>query len=373
MPATVAVDGAWSLQSLNTAKQGRLFAGTFLQQANPALSTLQTMQTWRTGVLCTGGFLNNASGCYDLATIPTSSPSMAVQVYPGEAVINRAGQGPYIAWSTSMVSNLTIATAPSTNPRYDLVSLQVLDSVLGDGSTAAQLVVTTGTPASSPAVPSTPTGAIPLAKVFVGVNVTSITSANITGLRIATAPLGSARPILEGDSLATGGYVPGELRYRMKSGSIPVDLIDAWGGDGAWHGTRALPMKTTVGTTGVTVTTTTTVATVSIVDPGWSYQAIMSGSVWWNQGIDCFYWPDIRLNSNTGTLIARGPGRNQAGAGTTLAGTNVITPQVSGTLTGANTFYLVLTRDPSSTNGSSGVTTSSTSPDDVISVQVAPV
>jgi hypothetical protein len=83
--------------------------------------------------------------------------------------------------------NLAIAAADGTNPRDDLVILQVRDDTWGGGGglNDARLVVVTGTPAASPTDPSLASfpNNLVLARVRVGAGVTSITNANITDLR----------------------------------------------------------------------------------------------------------------------------------------------------------------------------------------------
>ncbi|MDR3595087.1 hypothetical protein [Clostridium sp.] len=121
----------------------------------------------------------------DLVVAQTATASMAVTV-SGAAQGSVGGNawlpGGYRMYNDSQAT-IAIATANATNPRIDLV-------VIGIDTTTnpytPQLKVITGTPAASPTVPAYPSGfvGISLAQVYVGANVTSITTSNITDLRV---------------------------------------------------------------------------------------------------------------------------------------------------------------------------------------------
>jgi hypothetical protein len=108
---------------------------------------------------------------------------MNVNCNPGSAIIpssSGAAAGPYLAVN-NILQTLTHVAADPTNPRIDLWSIQVVDN--GNNTSLSQLVITQGVPAASPAVPSTPTNAVPLAQVRVNAGVSSITQGNITDVR----------------------------------------------------------------------------------------------------------------------------------------------------------------------------------------------
>lgn len=119
----------------------------------------------------------------DLVVAQTATASMAVTVSgatQGSVGGNAWLPNGYRVYNNSQAT-LTIATANASNPRIDLV-------VIGIDTTTnpytPELLVVTGTPASSPAVPTPPTTFIytALAQVYVGVNVTSVTTSNITAM-----------------------------------------------------------------------------------------------------------------------------------------------------------------------------------------------
>lgn len=140
------------------------------------------------GLVPTEGIL--ASG--HLAVTQNGTPNMTVNVSAGAAVIvgddTPATQGSYFARNDATV-NLAIAAADPTNPRKDLVILQVRDSFYSGANDDARLFVVTGTPAASPAEPSLPNNSLKLAVVTVAAAASSITTAAITDSRTTAAGL----------------------------------------------------------------------------------------------------------------------------------------------------------------------------------------
>ena len=120
-----------------------------------------------------------------LAVTQNGTPNMSVNVAAGTALVNGTSvlaQGVYAVTNDAQV-NLAIATADATNPRRDLVCLQVRDTTAdGSGFNDARLFVVTGTPAASPVDPTVPAGCLVLARVQVNALATSIVNATITAL-----------------------------------------------------------------------------------------------------------------------------------------------------------------------------------------------
>lgn len=318
-----AIKGAWTLQSTNDALSGRLHDGALLLAASTSANSV-----WRSGVLPStylGGLFQ------DLAVVQQGSPNMSVIVGPGSAVITRAGQGPYIAYSNANAT-VTIATSNPTNPRIDLIYCQVLDNALGDGSTGAKVDVVAGTPAGSPTVPALPANAIPLAQVAVAANATSIVTANITLIRKSAGLRGAPRPLLEGDLLADVGFMPGEQRCRLHA-TYGI-LVDTWGFDAKWHGTQALTVNGVYGSivtgsllwgSGVLEALTT----VTVPDPGWPYTVSLS-SKYGASGIPA-------SNYITGHIGMDNAAPTVSGGGTTLTPAAVASALLWNRFTGANT------------------------------------
>lgn len=276
------VRGAWTLQNLDSAYQGRLHDGALLAATNLVGLSGTPMSTWRPGVLSSINTASSQPYAIDLLVVANSSPAMNVQVYGGGAVLPRAGQGPYVAYSDAPVT-VTVAASDPTNPRVDVVYMQVLDAAVGDAGTLAKIDIVTGIPAGVPTVPSIPTNAIPLAQVAVAALATQIISANITDIRKSAALRGALRQLLPGDQLSDPGYVVGEQRGRYHSG-YGVYMIDKWGVDGQWHGTQDLEItQPTLVTPGLPMGAFGTFASVVLPDPGWPYHVESGGSMYAQQ------------------------------------------------------------------------------------------
>jgi len=210
MASPTVIDAAWTFDDQNTAQNGRYVVGSLFQ--NAAASTASNV-AWRDGVL--PGVFSSSLGAYRSYHVTENSPTgSSVLVQPGHAVVTRTGQGLYLC-PNSTARVVALDAADATNPRIDLIVLQVLDQPLGDSVTQVQVRAVTGTPAGSPVAPALPTGAIPLARVAVAAAPTgnTIVNANITDLRKSTGLNGSIRSLLAGD-LATDAGVPGDLRYN---------------------------------------------------------------------------------------------------------------------------------------------------------------
>jgi len=202
---TAANGGAWSLQSVNSALQGRLHDGAhFMQTAS--------MATWRDGILSATGteFQVSALG----------SPNQTVNVAAGAALATRNGQGPYVMWATP-TTNVPLDAAHATLARIDVVYARALDGVFSEGGTTLQFGVLTGTASGSPVEPSLPT-AFPNAPVLrlAAITVPSLAtrpsnqvqSGDVFDKRRAVAHFDGVRRLLTGDLIGDVGFVAGELR-----------------------------------------------------------------------------------------------------------------------------------------------------------------
>lgn len=146
------------------------------------------------------------------AVTATGTPDGSVHVSAFQLFLQggrSTASGVYICSVDATVDiNILSTPANATNPRDDLIIVQVSDTFYGD-STPSKLEVkqVVGTPAASPAVPSVSGSGdyIVLAKVRVGASVTTITNANITDLRTS----GHANSLSAGlYSVAVGGILP---------------------------------------------------------------------------------------------------------------------------------------------------------------------
>jgi hypothetical protein len=144
---------------------------------------LSTQGLWRTtGVMKASDLIVTANGV----------PNMSVNVGLGWAAIVgdfTTNMGTYQAYNDG-TTNLIIAPANGSNPRIDLICMTVSDSYYSGALNQVAFNVVTGVAAPSPVVPATPTNSIALARVAVGAGAVSITSGNITDVRvIATTPI----------------------------------------------------------------------------------------------------------------------------------------------------------------------------------------
>jgi hypothetical protein len=138
--------------------------------------------------LTTTGSLWGASGVIRSADLAVTAPggTMTVSVASGWAAIlgtYQTNMGTYMAYNDA-AATATITTADPSNPRIDLVCITVSDAAYSGSLNQVAINVVAGTPAGSPTVPSTPTNSIALARVAVAAGATSITSGNITDVRV---------------------------------------------------------------------------------------------------------------------------------------------------------------------------------------------
>ena len=121
----------------------------------------------------------------DLGVTANGTPNMSVNVAAGGCFIRgtqSASQGVYHVFNDATV-NMAIDAADPTNPRRDLIVMQVRDSGYAGASDDARLFVVKGTAAASPADPSVPADSLVLARVTVDAAATTIVSGKITDLR----------------------------------------------------------------------------------------------------------------------------------------------------------------------------------------------
>lgn len=156
-----------------------------------------------------------------MAVTANTPAAMNVYVADGWAVVVgdiQADMGAYVFYNDAPVL-LTITTANSTNPRWDLIVATVNDSYYSGSTDNVVYQVIAGTPASSPTVPSTPQNSIALAKVYVAAGATAINTADITDLRVIVTtnlPIGDITGVTAGTGL-TGGGTSGAVTLAIDS------------------------------------------------------------------------------------------------------------------------------------------------------------
>lgn len=147
----------------------------------------------------THGGSHGVVGAGDLAVTQNGTPNMSVNVAAGRALI-RSGNASSIAAGVYAVMNdatvnVAISAADPTNPRIDLVVIQVRDTNYGEAANDVRITVVTGTPAASPVAPALTSfpNAVVLAQVAVAAATTTIVTGNITDRRPFAAALGGAQ------------------------------------------------------------------------------------------------------------------------------------------------------------------------------------
>lgn len=153
------------------------------------------------------------------------TPDMTVNAASGwcSIVSSYSQGGVYVGYNDASVL-LTIATADASNPRIDLIVATVNDQAYSGVTNNITYQVITGTPAGSPTVPSTPTNSIALAQIAVAAGVTSITSGNITDVRVPAIsnmvqnPLQMVRLTTNGSAISSGAVFGATLRPQLIAG-----------------------------------------------------------------------------------------------------------------------------------------------------------
>ena len=134
------------------------------------------------------------------AVTAQSSPDMTVAVAAGTVMIAGTHYG-------ISAGNATIGTADSSNPRFDLISI----------NTSGALVVTAGTAASNPVFPTLPSNTATMAAVHVPAGDTAIATAQITDKRVI-----ARSPGVPDDAILWLGTT-GDTAIMHSTGSISAD------------------------------------------------------------------------------------------------------------------------------------------------------
>lgn len=211
----------------------------FLQNAG-ATHTAEQFRNWTsidyagkngaTSLITRGGVNPNLGN--QLSVTQTGSPSMAVLVKSGHAVIpgtEGSKQGGYSVFNDADVT-LSIGAAHASLNRIDSVVFKVEDSAYSGANNTSSVVVVAGTPASSPAAPTLPANSIELARVSILANDTSITNGEITDRRFYLCGLGGAIIATSSTRPASTTVAEGQLIYETDTDSVYV-----WDGSATWN------------------------------------------------------------------------------------------------------------------------------------------
>lgn len=128
----------------------------------------------------------------ELAVTESSPQAMSIDLDTGAAFV---GLSELRSYRNTLARTLTIAAADPTNPRHDLLVLD-MDTTTSPDTRRITALIVQGTPAASPVDPTlTVTEAhyqIALARVVVGAAATSITNSDIADLRTYSSPANSS-------------------------------------------------------------------------------------------------------------------------------------------------------------------------------------
>jgi hypothetical protein len=149
-------------------------------------------------------------GTSSLAVTQNSPAGMSVRIASGWAAIvgtTTTNMGVYTVFNDA-TTVATITAADFTNPRIDLVCVTVRDAFYSGANNDVIFNVVAGTPAGSPVAPATPANSIALATVAVAANASTITTSDITDVRVTTTtnlPIGDISSVTAGAGLTGGG------------------------------------------------------------------------------------------------------------------------------------------------------------------------
>lgn len=145
------------------------------------------------GMTRTRGVIKNVDG--QLALTQSSPAALSVDLASGAAFV---GLTELRAYRHTLARTLPIAAADPSNPRRDLVVLD-LDTATSPDTRRITALIVQGTPAASPVDPTlVQTEAhyqLPLARVAVAAGATSVTDANLTDLRAYSEPANVAAAV----------------------------------------------------------------------------------------------------------------------------------------------------------------------------------
>lgn len=131
----------------------------------------------------------------DLEVSATPGDVMSVDVSFGAAYVDSTEPTPnwpggYFVFSENNPETLEVVESDPSNPRHDLVGIQVLNDEFSGAEHTAELVVLEGVADPDPTDPDVPWNFLPLARVVIGPGATAVTDEDVTDLRHFASGLG---------------------------------------------------------------------------------------------------------------------------------------------------------------------------------------
>jgi hypothetical protein len=280
------------------------------------------MMAWADGVLPS----RTENGVVvDLKAALGANDGLGVALYPGQCVINRPGQGPYVC-TLDRTGRVQLDDADPSNPRVDLIVARVYDERLGDPRTEFVIEPVTGVAGPEPVEPPLPPVSFLIARVALPAGTTQLTAPMFTDLRRAASARTGVGVLLPGDDPGAPGAYAGHTRYR--AGTLEAFDGETWRGTPAMWAAESVEIVVRSGITG-----TASLTSVGVPDPGWPYRLLISGCAELT-GTGSRADLTIRLDGVDGNVMARG-------VGPTNSARWVSTPaRVTTILGGAHTLYL---------------------------------
>jgi hypothetical protein len=162
---------------------------------------------------------------------PMPTPSGSVTVEPFQAVIQgtrTAAAGAYLVTLDAVKTINVLAVPPHASfARRDLIVAAQNDAQYGDQRTGLEIRQVPGEPSASPVDPTVTGDYLPLARIIVSANATSITAGNITDLRVFTAAAGGLIPVPNRAGRPPAPY-PGQAVYVRDSNITEVSDGTNW-------------------------------------------------------------------------------------------------------------------------------------------------
>jgi hypothetical protein len=267
----------------------------------------------------------------DLKSALGVNDGLGVGSFPGQCVIDRPGQGPYIC-TLDHTGHMVLDDADSSNPRVDLIVARVYDERLGDPRTEFVIEPITGRPDPEPVAPPLPLAAIPLTQINLPAGTTQLTAAMVTDLRRAAGVRGGIGVLLPGDNPSEPGAYTGHTRYW--SGGVESFDGQRWRSAQPIWAREADNLVVRDG-----ISTVADILSLSVPDPGWPYRLTVQGSAEIGAN-NCRADLHLRLDQPDGPVfgIAFGPTNGFAWCSTQTRTTGVLTGEHAVFLSGGRVY-----------------------------------